>query len=62
MKNKEMKNAYNGFISRLHTAEERIHEPEDKSTEVTQTENKEKNVRGGKTHRASKTCRTISSG
>lgn len=41
MKSTEMKNAYNGFISRLDTAEERIHEHEDKSTEVTQTENKE---------------------
>lgn len=43
-----MKNAYNGFISRLDTVEERIHEHEDKSTEVTQAENKVKNARGGK--------------
>lgn len=44
MKNKEreMKNAYNRFISRLHTAEERIYEPEDKSTEVTQLKTKRK--------------------
>lgn len=57
-----MQNACNEFISTLHTAEERIHEPEDKSTEVTKTENREKNVKGGKMNRASKTCRTISGG
>lgn len=43
-----MKNAYNGLISRLDTVEERIREHEDKSTEVTQAENKELKMQGGK--------------
>lgn len=45
MKNREVKNTCNGFISRLDTAEERIHEQE-KSIEVTQTENRETKISG----------------
>lgn len=35
---KQMKNTFNGLISRLDTAKERISKPEDRSTEITQTE------------------------
>lgn len=41
-KHREMKSVFNGFISGLDMVEERICEDEDKSIEVTQTENREK--------------------
>lgn len=40
---REMEHAFDGLISRLDTAEERIQEHEDKSTETTLSKNKEKN-------------------
>ena len=40
-----VKNAFDGLVSRLHTAKERISELEDMSIEITQTETqREKNV------------------
>ena len=44
----EMKNASNGFINRANIAEKRISELEDRSVEITQTENKGKKIVGKK--------------
>ena len=58
----EMKNAFDGLVVRLDTAEERISELEDISIESLKTKKQGEKYWGKKTHRISKDCGTTTQG